>query len=595
MNQRKKSLRSFPLSLIGKGCYNIRVTRTIRGGIMLIMDNLKKTLREEGLIDAEQWEKCVLLQKQTGGRIDRILVDEGAVPEVLMAKITASLLGVPYVDTIPPGAADSSLPLPEDFLRNNGCVPVKLNGGETLLALRDPLNLEILNEINCLLKLNMKAVAAPAEEIARAGEEFSRAREEAAENTLGELDSSGITVASSMSEEPEDLLDLANKAPVIKLVNLILFQALKQGASDIHIQPFEKELKVRYRIDGILHDVLTPPKRYDAAVTSRIKIMSNLNIAERRLPQDGRAAIKFENRPIDLRVSIIPTAFGERVVLRLLDKETLSMGLEELGFSRKNFLAANRLIKIPHGIILSTGPTGGGKTTTLYAALSRINSPDKNIITIEDPIEYQLPGISQIQVKPQIGLTFASGLRHIVRQDPDVIMVGEIRDRETAEIAVHASLTGHLVFSTLHTNDSCGAVTRLLDMGIEPYLVSSSLAAVIAQRLVRTICSSCREEYSPGKEALEEIGISGDEAKVIMRGKGCGECLQTGYRGRTGIYEIAVIDDELRELVLKRSDTGTIKKKAVEKGMASLMQDGAAKVLEGATTIEEVLRVTRES
>ncbi len=563
---------------------------------MTLLERLKKSLEEEGLIDRAQWDRCVSLQKESGLRMDHVIIEEASVPEVVMVKITASVLGIPYTDSILPGTADSSFSIPGDFLKNNMCVPVRTVSGEVFLAVADPMNLEVLNEVNSLLGVDIKPMIAPAEEISRAVEEFCREREEAAENTIEELDGSGITVASSVySEEPEDLLDLANKAPVIKLVNLILFQALKQGASDIHIQPMERELKVRYRIDGVLHDVLTPPKRSASAITSRIKIMSNLNIAERRLPQDGRAAIKFENRTIDIRVSIIPTSFGERVVLRLLDKETLFLGLEELGFSREKYETISRLILKPHGIILSAGPTGGGKTTTLYAALSKINSPDKNILTIEDPVEYQLPGISQIQVKPQIGLNFASGLRHIVRQDPDVIMVGEIRDRETAEIAIHASLTGHLVFSTLHTNDSCGAVTRLIDMGIEPYLVSSSLAAVIAQRLVRTICSNCREATAPSPEALREVGLSSSDVKTIERGRGCERCMNTGYKGRTGIYEIAVIDDEIRKLILEKTDTQTIKKKAVERGMTTLIQDGAEKVLKGVTTIEEILRVTRES
>jgi general secretion pathway protein E len=363
------------------------------------------------------------------------------------------------------------------------------------------------------------------------------------------------------------------------------------------VEPYQTDVKVRYRIDGILHDVLTLPKRVHSAVVSRIKVMASLNIAEKRLPQDGRIGIKLGDHSVDLRISSVPTVNGERVVMRILDKSSVLYGLEELGFYPDDHEKIERLIKQEHGIILVTGPTGSGKTTSLYSMLSRINSPDKNILTIEDPIEYQLKGIGQIPVNTKVGLTFASGLRSIVRQDPDVILVGEIRDLETAEIAIQAALTGHLVFSTLHTNDSASAVTRLIDMGIEPFLVTSSVNAILAQRLVRKICPACRQEYFPEDESLLEIGLSSqmlDKEGYLYRGAGCSECIGTGYKGRTGIYEILFMSDAIRGTVLKSSDSNVIKQVAVSEGLHTLRQDGARKVEDGMTTIEEVLRVTQQ-
>ena len=561
----------------------------------MTIEALKKTLVDKRFLTDEQWEESLALQKESGKRVDKILVERGYVREEEMLKSLSILLGVPYLDEIDGESVEPSIigPFSESFLRQNRCFPLKQENSFVTVATSDPLNTEVLNEIAVILGGGVKIVVVLEEELGRAIEKFYRTRENTAEKMIQDMGQ--VEVALEGSEEREDLLDLASKAPIIRLVNLILFQAVKERASDIHVQPYENELRVRYRVDGILHDVLTPPKHHQAAIISRIKVMSKLDIAERRLPQDGRATIKIDNRQIDIRVSIVPTAFGERVVMRLLDKESLFLGLEELGLSSDKRETVDRLIHSPHGIILVTGPTGSGKTTTQYAALSKINSPDKNIITVEDPIEYQLPGISQIQVKPKIGLTFASGLRHIVRQDPDIIMVGEIRDVETAEIAIHASLTGHLVFSTLHTNDASGAITRLLDMSIEPYLISSSVIGVIAQRLVRLICEKCSETYDPDEEALAEIGLKKKDVGTLSRGKGCQNCLDTGYRGRTGIYEIVMIDEELRELILGRADSNTIRKKALDKGMGVLRGDGAAKVLKGITTIEEVLRVTQEN
>ena len=416
-----------------------------------------------------------------------------------------------------------------------------------------------------------------------------------AEQAISDLSGESLSVLAEEMAEPEDLLDASDEAPMIRLVNSVLFQAVQQRASDIHFEPFEREVAIRYRIDGVLYNVLSPPKRLQSSLLSRIKIMAGMNIAEKRLPQDGRIGLKMGGREIDIRVSDVPTAHGERLVLRLLDKSSLLLNLDDIGLSAEGLATIGQLIQLAHGIVLVTGPTGSGKTTTLYSGLNRINSSDKNIITIEDPIEYQLKGIGQIQVNPKINLTFASGLRSILRQDPDIIMVGEIRDTETAEIAIHASLTGHLVLSTLHTNDSAGAITRLLDMGIEPFLVSSSVVAIIAQRLVRLICPECRISYRPTPEELQKLGMKKAAPDLLFyRGKGCAHCMNTGYRGRSGIYEILMLDDELRNMILTKMDSGRIKAKAVSKGMITLREDGARRVAAGATTTEEVLRVTQE-
>ncbi len=379
-----------------------------------------------------------------------------------------------------------------------------------------------------------------------------------------------------------------------------MFRAVKERASDIHIEPFEREVVVRYRIDGVLHNVLTPPKRVLSALISRVKIMAGLDIAERRVPQDGRIGIRLGDREVDIRVSIIPVANGERAVLRLLDKQHLLLQLDQLGFTPAHLERTSQLVRLSHGMLLVTGPTGSGKTTTIYAALSQINTPDKNILTIEDPIEYQLKGIGQMQINPKANLTFANCLRSILRQDPDVILVGEIRDVETAEISIHAALTGHLVFSTLHTNDAAGAVTRLLDMGIEPFLVASSVAAIVAQRLVRTICAACRQSYAPSAEELARLGVRpsalGGEGRSITlaRGAGCEVCGGSGYRGRVAIYEILPVDEQIRRLIMAKADAGAIRDAAVGTGMRTLRVEGMAKVLQGQTTGEEVLRVTQQ-
>ena len=415
-----------------------------------------------------------------------------------------------------------------------------------------------------------------------------------AEQLVQDMEENGSTIISEL-EEKADLLDDISDAPIIKLANHIISQSVKARASDIHIEPYQDSFKVRYRVDGILYDFLSPPKWLQPALISRIKIMAKMNIAEKRLPQDGRLNVKIGHQEIDVRVSTIPTSFGERLVLRLLDKSGSLISLSDLGLESDKLTLLDNLIRSPNGIILVTGPTGSGKTTTLYAILSSINIPDVNIITIEDPIEYQLQGINQIQVNPKINLTFAKGLRSIVRQDPDVILVGEIRDQETAEIAVQSALTGHLVFSTLHTNDSASAITRLVDIGVEPFLISSSVLAVIAQRLIRVLCTDCKEAYTPDEAALERLGITRDQIRdaVIYRAKGCENCFHTGYKGRMGIFEMMILDSKLKSLVLKTFDSNRIKSEALNQNMVTLRQDGIHKVLSGISTIEEVIRVTQ--
>ncbi|HET9035605.1 MAG TPA: type II secretion system ATPase GspE, partial [Myxococcaceae bacterium] len=427
---------------------------------------------------------------------------------------------------------------------------------------------------------------------------YDRAVNEA-EQLVGEMEAQDLQSLAHELEEPQDLLDTDDEAPIIRLVNSLLFRAAKERASDIHIEPMERELLVRFRIDGVLQEIIKPPKRYQNSIVSRVKVMGQLNIAEKRLPQDGRIRIKLAGRDIDIRLSTIPCTFGERIVMRLLDKTTTLLDFQDVGMGADTMHAMDQVIRRSHGIILVTGPTGSGKTTTLYAALSRINTPDLNILTVEDPVEYQIRGISQMAINPKIGLTFAAGLRSFLRQDPDVIMVGEIRDRETAEIAIQASLTGHLVFSTVHTNDAASAITRLVDMGVEPFLVASSLMALMAQRLVRRVCHQCREAYRPTAEELKEVGLTPEGVAragnpTIYRAKGCDACAGTGYRGRTGSYELLMVDDDIRQLTLKNVDSSTIKRSGVQKGMLTLLDDGARKVLAGETTLAEVLSVTQE-
>ncbi len=557
------------------------------------MKSLKDYFLKAGILKEEEWRRAEELQKKKGLRIDRVLLEEGMVDEYTLLKAYSQVLNLPLQENVEIKKLDPAIlkVLPLHLLKNYHLLPINISDGEITLATSDPLSLTFLHEIPSLTGKETQLVLMPEEEIRKGLEHLSHPDERTTEEVFGIMEEERETVEEGR-EKIEDLLDMAHKAPVIKLVNLILYQALEKRATDIHIEPQEKKLRVRYRIDGLLYDVLSPPLHYAQAIISRIKVMASLNIAERRLPQDGRFKIRRGKEEVDVRVSIIPVTWGERVVLRLLNRANL-LDLAELGLSKENYRVMEKLIHLPYGIILVTGPTGSGKTTTLYAALSRINSPEKNIITIEDPVEYQLPGIAQIQVKPSIGLTFSKGLRSVLRHDPDVLMVGEMRDRETAEIAIRASLTGHLVFSTLHTNDAASAITRLLDIGIEPYLVASSVRAIIAQRLVRKICPYCKKEVLlEGKEWMN-LGDSHPPTKV-WRGEGCDKCLNTGYLGRTGIYEILLLDSEIRKMITEKVEAHIIKRRAVEKGMKTLRMDGLDKVREGITTLEEVMRVTQE-
>jgi general secretion pathway protein E len=564
----------------------------------LMLDQIiAEIVQEKRGLSPEALEEIWKTEK--GKPLFNLLIQNGWMTEEELLSALGTKLRVHYWKDLEAQGLDPSLVsrVPIAFSKKHKMVPIKVEDGILTVATVNPLNYEGLDDLRLILGCQeIRPVLGSEREVIRAINRFYEQRADTPEEMIQSLDTESSNRLLHELEETEDLLDVSDEAPVIRLVNLILFQAVKERASDIHIEPFQKELKVRYRIDGILYHRLTPPKRYQAAIISRLKVMAKLDIAEKRLPQDGRIPIKIADKDIDIRVSVIPTTFGERVVLRLLDKSSVHFGIEEIGLSEPQLEVMEELIQRPNGILLVTGPTGSGKTTTLYAALSRINSPDKNIITIEDPVEYQLWGIGQIQVNPKIGLTFAQGLRSVLRHDPDVILVGEVRDVETAEIAIQAAMTGHLVFSTLHTNDAASAVTRLIDMGIEPFRIASVVRAIWAQRLVRVLCSECKEGYIPEAEALRGAGISSSHpgAPTVYRGKGCPACSGTGYRGRTGIYEILIVSDPIRKLIMRKADSTTIARKALEEGMKTLAEDGARKVMEGVTSLEELVRVSQD-
>ncbi|MEM2991216.1 MAG: type II secretion system ATPase GspE [Halobacteria archaeon] len=559
---------------------------------------LGEILIKRGVITEEQLNEALNLQREKKGRLGEHLIKLKYAKERDILVALSQQTGIPFQDKL---SIDDIVPefiekISINYAKKNHVLPVKINDSCAIVAISDPLDIFTLDDVSHLLGMPVSPVLVSPAVIEDAINKVYDRTQSTAEKMMDDLEEESLDVIAHELEEPTDILEATDEAPIIRLVNSLLYQAVKERASDIHIEPFEKDLSVRFRVDGILHEIIRPPKRFQSSIISRVKIMAKLNIAEKRLPQDGRIRVKIAGKDIDIRISTVPTTFGERVVMRLLDRSTVLYGLNEIGLSPEKLSIVEKLLQRNDGIILVTGPTGSGKTTTLYAFLNKKNSPDINIITIEDPVEYQLKGIGQIQVNPKIDLTFANGLRSILRQDPDVIMVGEIRDLETAEIAIHASLTGHLVFSTLHTNDSAGAVTRLIDMGIEPFLISSSLVAVIAQRLVRVLCPHCAEEYVPDEEELTKLYAVSDSRKkiVVKRARGCSECMNTGYKGRTGIYELLLIDDDIRSLIIKKTDSNTIKSLAIKKGMDTLKVDGIKKVLKGITTMEEVLRVTQE-
>jgi len=480
-----------------------------------------------------------------------------------------------------------------DFALKNQVLPMRIDGDALYVAIGSVASLAAVDDLTILLNRPVHPLLGDPNLIRDRIEEYFL--EKMLSGMAGEDTAATITEI----DETTDLADLtkmATETAVVQMVNLVFATAVRDGASDIHVEPYEREVKIRYRIDGMLSDMMRPPKRMHAALVSRIKILGEMNIAERRLPQDGRIKITIAGRQIDVRVSILPTVFGERAVMRILDKGTAMLGLEELGMQPDTLVKYRKLISIPYGIILATGPTGSGKSTSLYASLQEIWKPSVNILTVEDPVEYQVAGISQMQVRPNIGLTFASGLRSIVRQDPDIIMVGEIRDFETAEIAIHAALTGHLVFSTLHTNDAAGAITRLLDMGVEPFLAASSIVGVVAQRLLRRNCTNCWYEYQPSYESLRAVGITDEEAArtKFMKGKGCDKCQNTGFKGRQGLYELLLIDEDVRRMTVDRASASIIKQHGVAaQGMRTLLGEGKLSALAGKTTPEEVMRVVQ--
>ncbi len=526
-----------------------------------------------------------------------LLTRKKAIDEIRLLRLLSEHFSIPFWRELPMESIniDFTQNVPIHYLKKHKMVPI-ITAESQVIAINDPLNFQPADDLRLLLQTqNLPIVLASLDAITAAinlAYDMSRA---SAKDYFEEMSEATADDLISEISETADLLDETSDAPIIKLVNLLVSGAIKDRASDIHVEPYSSSLKIRYRIDGILYDILSLPRRIQSPLTSRLKIMAKLNIAEKRLPQDGRIELKIADRLVDVRVSVLPTAFGERVVLRLLDKSSSILLLSDLGMHDERIKLLEKLIKSPYGIILVTGPTGSGKTTTLYAALSTINRPEINIITIEDPIEYQIDGVGQIQVNPKIDLTFAAGLRSIVRQDPDVILIGEIRDRETAEIAIQSSLTGHLVFSTLHTNDAASSITRLIDMGIEPFLVTSSIVAIIAQRLVRVLCPHCKEVYTPDEETLVNLDLNQSVLRdnTFYRKKGCNLCMQTGFHGRSAIFEIMVVDDNIKRLVLKTSDATQINELAIKQGMITLRQDGIQKVMAGVTTTEEVLRVTR--
>jgi general secretion pathway protein E len=549
-------------------------------------------LLNRGLISDEDLKNALALQQERHEKLGRILVDLGYVAEREIVSTLSEQLNVPVFTGEYPAVPVEPTALPYRFLRVFRVLPAHLEDNILTLVMADPLDTETQSAVRLRTGHEIRVFLAGESQISEQLEKLYGG-EENSEGKLIETLGEGFATD---DENIEHLRDLASEAPVIRMVNLIISRAVESRASDIHIEPFERDLRLRYRIDGVLHNVDAPPNQMRAAIISRIKLMAKLNIAERRLPQDGRIKLKVLGREIDLRISTLPTMYGESVVMRILDKSNTSlMDLRLIGFPEDLYAKVCEMTSKPHGIFLVTGPTGSGKTTTLYSAMKRINIPDRKIITIEDPVEYQMDGVNQIHVNPQIGLTFATGLRHIVRQDPDVIMIGEIRDLETAEIAIRSALTGHLVFSTLHTNDAPSAVTRLIDMGVEDYLLASSLIGVLAQRLVRVNCENCKRPERVPTVMLRDNGFPvGTDFGVIQRGSGCDRCAHTGFESRIGIFELLDVDERMRSLIVTNPDANVLRDSALQSGMRTLRDDGWTKVLAGVTTPDEVLRVTQE-
>jgi general secretion pathway protein E len=557
-------------------------------------------LKELKLLDDAQIEQALEAERETGWTLDKVLLSKGFISEHDLLRAMASSLAIPYAETLSNAAVPDAFinKVPVQFARNYYLVGLEQTNGTMRVATASPFDAYPMDDLASMLQMELEPVLAPRTEITSLINKAYKNKADIVEESIGGFEDTDMESLADSLGDSEDILDVANKAPIIKLVNMLFFQALKMRASDIHLQPFEDRLQVRYRVDGILYDMEAVPKKLQDAVTSRMKVMGKLDIAERRLPQDGRASLRLGDAEVDVRISSVPTNYGERLVMRLLDKTARLYELEEIGLLEGNLEAVDRFIHYNHGIIFVSGPTGSGKTTTLYSSLKRINSTKLNVMTIEDPIEYHLAGISQIQVNEKKGLTFASGLRSLLRQDPDIMMVGEVRDVETARIAIQAAQTGHLVFSTIHTNDAATVVTRLLDIGIEPYLVASSVIVSIAQRLVRRICPDCKQALDPDEEdlwRLKQLNVDPDQLKEgkVWRGRGCGNCFGSGYLERLGIYEILPIDDVVREHIVEHHSASRIKREALAGGFRTLRMDGALKVRLGMTTPEEVLRVTQ--
>ncbi len=561
-------------------------------------ERIADTLIADGVLTSQQLQEVTELQKKEGGRLQKLLLERGFVTEQDMITSMGRCLGTPPVNLAKVRVSQEVLDLiPKDMALSYKMAAVARLGNKLFVAMSDPLNVLALDDLR-RVRPNMELVALISSE--KAVVDFLNNVQSQATGSIDDIlkdaDVSDVEVAKVSHEEInlDRLVESSEEGPVIKLVNLMLMQAIKDRASDIHVEPFEKQLRLRYRVDGVLYDSPAPPKTFQSAIASRIKIMAQLDIAERRLPQDGRIRIRVAGRDIDLRVSVLPTIHGEKIVMRVLDKSTLNTNLETIGMDEDSLRKFKTAIDAPHGMMLMTGPTGSGKTSTLYAVLTQLNTTDVNIVTVEDPVEYQLMGVNQMQVKTDIGLTFAGGLRSILRQDPDVVMVGEIRDSETADIAVKAALTGHLVLSTLHTNDAPGAVARMIDMGIEPFLISSSVLLVCAQRLIRKICPHCKEEFQVPPEVIQRLGCSKDElaGTTFYHGRGCGRCKDTGFLGRTAVHEVMAVSDAIREQILHDSSARVIRDLAVKEGMRTLSRSGLDKAKAGLTSLDEILRVT---
>ncbi len=563
---------------------------------------LGQILLEKGLVKSEQLEEALKVQKNTTEQLGRILVELGHVTERDVLRAHAEQLGIPFLELDRTSVdEDVAKAIPQSVVQRYNAVPIRRSGNRLTVAMADPTNVFALDDIRLITGYEIDPMLAAPDDISAllrtsdngATQESLDTALSALTGTAGMLPDDMDVTGGGTDEDVDRAAALEGEAPIIRVVNVIIQQAINDRASDIHVEPDRRGIRIRYRVDGVLHEVMQMPKYVHAPLISRIKIMGDMNIAERRLPQDGRIHIRHEGKDFDLRVSSLPTVFGEKCVMRILDQSSILIGLNKLGMSPETQAELESIIIQPNGMILSTGPTGSGKTTTQYSVLNKINSVEKNIITIEDPVEYQLRGLNQVHVNRKAGLTFANAMRYFVRQDPDIIMVGEIRDLETAETAIQASLTGHLVLSTLHTNDAPSAVTRMVDMGVEPFLIAASVIGVLAQRLGRRICPNCKEPYKPPAEALRRVGFKLDDADsvVFYRGRGCEQCRHSGYRTRLGIFELMMLNEEIQDLIVKRAPLSEVRNAALASGMKTLKMDGFQKVLEGLTTVEEVMRV----